>query len=98
MLYVIQFCGIIDYAMCHSNVVKYKVLTIIFQCIKGSAPTYLKELINTEHNRHLRSTIWGNLPVRGSRLAVTSNCSIKIAGPRLWNDLPHDIKKFGFIL
>ena len=73
--------------------VDYKVAVLIFQCINNQAPTYLKALLNINHNRSLRSSSSMLLPVSMSRLSIVHNSSFSIRGPRIWNELPIEVKR-----
>ena len=73
--------------------VDYKVAVLIFQCINNQAPTYLKALLNINHNRFLRSSSSMLLPVSMSRLSIVHNSSFSICGPRIWNELPIKVKR-----
>ena len=66
---------------------------LIFQCINNQAPTYLKVLLNINHNRFLRSSSSMLLPVSMSRLSIVHNSSFSIHGPRIWNELPIEVKR-----
>ncbi len=73
--------------------IEYKVLLLVFKCLYGDAPCYLKELLKLyTPKRSLRS---GAL-----NLLSTPKCPNKkgdrafsIAGPKLWNDLPIYLRK-----
>ena len=74
--------------------VDYKVAVLIFQCINNQALTYLKALLNIDHNRSLRSSSSSMLlPVSMSRLSIVHNSSFSICGPRIWNELPIEVKR-----
>ena len=73
--------------------VDYKVAVLIFQCINNQAPTYLKALLNINHNRFLRSSSSMLLPVSMSRLSIVHNSLFSIHGPRIWNELPIEVKR-----
>ena len=65
------------------NRVEYKVLVLIFKCLNGVCPRYLSDELNTEHNRSLRSSSVGNLPVPKCRLSRTLKSCFIYAAPRL---------------
>ena len=73
--------------------IDYKVAVLIFQCINNQALTYLKVLLNINHNRFLRSSSSMLLPVSMSRLSIVHNSSFSIRGPRIWNELPIEVKR-----
>ena len=77
-----------------SNLHWLKELTLrwLFWCsnaLWGMAPSYLQELVTTEH-RHtgLRSSTNELLPITRSRIALVHNGSFSSVGLRLWNSLP----------
>ena len=72
--------------------VDYKGAVLIFQCINNQALTYLKVLLNINHNRSLRSSSSMLLPVSMSRLSIVHN-SFSIRGPRIWNELPIEVRR-----
>ena len=73
--------------------VDYKVAVLIFQCINNQALTYLKALLNINHNIFLRSSSSMLLPVSMSRLSIVHNSLFSIHGPRIWNELPIKVKR-----
>ena len=73
--------------------IDYKVAVLIFQCINNQALTYLKALLNINHNKFLRSSSSMLLPVSMSRLSIVHNSSFSIHGPRIWNKLPIKVKR-----
>ena len=73
--------------------IDYKVAVLIFQCINNQAPTYLKVLLNINHNRFLRSSSSMLLPVSMSRLSIVHNSSFSICRPRICNKLPIKVKR-----
>ena len=72
--------------------IQYKVAVLTFECVKGDAPTYLKDLVNTTHNRALCSTTNSYLPVSMSRLSQVHKSSFSIMAGRIWNDLPSNLR------
>ena len=73
--------------------IDYKMAVLIFQCINNQALTYLKTLLNINHNRFLRSSSSMLLPVSMSRLSIVHNSLFSIHGPRIWNELPIEVKR-----
>ena len=73
--------------------IDYKVAVLIFQCINNQALTYLKALLNINHNRFLRSSSSMLFSVSMSRLSIVHNSSFSIRGPRIWNELTIKVKR-----
>ena len=65
---------------------------LTFECVRGDAPTYLKDLVNTTHNHALHSTTNNYLPVSMSRLSQVHKSSFSIMAGRIWNDLPSNLR------
>ena len=73
--------------------IKFKILVIVFKCLHGTAPAYLKDLII------VKSASCYSLRSSGSKTLVvprtaTKLCdrSFRVVGPRWWNALPSDLK------
>lgn len=73
--------------------IEYKICLLTYQCVYGSAPLYLKELING-HNpiRHLRSADSHKLQVPKSKLCTMGDRAFQVVAPRLWNSLPNYLR------
>ena len=80
----------------------FKVLLITFKTIHGLAPVYISELISIRDvslSRYcLRSTnsLMLNYPALKSRKALGDR-SFSVAAPKLWNELPSDIRDLNSI-
>ena len=73
--------------------IQYKITVIVFQCLQGTAPKYLRDLIPKQTtNRNLRSAENHKLPVIRSNTAQRHNSSIMSMGPRIWNALPAHLR------
>ena len=75
--------------------IKYKVLTIVFHCIHGSAPQYLQRHIQLKSpsQYHLRSNSHACiLQVPQTRAATFAANSFSVYGPREWNKLPTELR------
>lgn len=73
--------------------IKFKALVIIYKTVNGISPCYLQELLQPYvPTRDLRSQNDNllNVPFTNSNLIMTR--AFSFYGPRLWNELPHDIK------
>ena len=64
----------------------------MFECVRGDAPTYLKNLVNITDNHALHSTTNNYLPVNMSRLSQVHKSSFSIMAGRIWNDLPSNLR------
>ena len=74
----------------------YKILLLTFKCIYGLAPTYLSDLISIKSNSlyNLRST--GKLLLdhpKGKMLTTLGARSFSAAAPKLWNELPVELRQ-----
>lgn len=74
--------------------IEFKLLTLVFKCIHGDAPAYLKELIViATQRRSLRSASNGTLlRVPKTKLATAGDRMFSSLGPKLWNALPYSIR------
>jgi hypothetical protein len=75
-----------------ANRIKYKLASIVYSCLLGTAPTYLCDLI-TEYipTRDLRSS-HANLLVEPRTKTVLAERAFSFSGPKLWNSLPAVLK------
>ena len=76
--------------------IDYKILLLTFKCIYGLAPTYLSDLISIKSNLlyNLKST--GKLlldHLKGKMLTTLGARSFSAAAPKLWNELPVDLRQ-----
>ena len=62
--------------------IHFKILLLVYKCLNGLAPTYLSEL--------LRYT-------NGPRLLRSSSQNFLAAAPRLWNQLPPELRGATFV-
>ena len=71
----------------------FKMLLLTYKCLHGQAPVYLADLL-TPHApcRSLRSANMQRLEVPPTRLRTYGDRSFAAAAPRLWNDLPMEVK------
>jgi hypothetical protein len=73
--------------------VKFKVLIMVHKVVFGSAPQYLKELLHIQSSgRTLRSSNQYLLSVPFTKSSLVQNCAFSVAGPRLWNSLPVQLR------
>ena len=69
--------------------IHFKVLSLTYNSLQSSQPTYLRELFTIQPTRSTRSSSCLTLsrPLVTSHL-MFSNRAMPITAPRLWNDLP----------
>ena len=73
---------------------EFKILLMVYKCINGLAPTYLNNRLCLKPNKGLRSDSkhYLSVPVTKLKTKTYGDRSFSIAGPNLWNTLPHDIR------
>ena len=77
--------------------IQYKVAVYMYKCVNKTAPKYLQDLIQVQaelrpDQRTLRLYIAGKLPTSRSNLTQVHRCSFLSMGPRIWNDLPFNMR------
>lgn len=77
--------------------IKYKILTLVFKTIHGQAPEYLKDLLKPSCDRPTRKGLRSelnkhSLTVPFTKCMTFADRSFSVYGPRLWNDLPDNLK------
>ena len=71
----------------------FKTVLMVFKAINGQAPSYLSDLLHPHSaTRSLRSSYKGLLHIPRSRLKQKGGRAFAVAAPRLWNQLPPDIR------
>ena len=81
----------------------YKIALLMYKCYKGEAPKYLCELLKieqrTEISRRLRShqdnSVLYRIPF--TKAKTFADRSFGVAGPRIWNGLPIDVRQSGTV-
>ena len=81
----------------------YKIALLVYKCYKGKAPKYLCELLKieqrTEISRRLRShqdnSVLYKIPF--TKAKTFADRSFGVAGPRIWNGLPIDVREAGTV-
>jgi len=69
------------------------ILLFVFKALNGLAPPYVTEMLTLrESNRTLRSTNQLLLVVPRTRYSRWGDRAFSVAGPRLWNKLPADLR------
>ena len=78
-----------------TNWINYKVLIMVFNAINHTGPTYLQELLTRQHShnsRTLRSASSNLLAFPQTKLVTMGDRAFSSLGPRLWNQLPENIR------
>jgi len=75
----------------------YKLCVLVFNCMHGSAPGYLHEVIipvsSAEPRRRLRSASSADLTIPTMRRFSLGDRAFAVASPRVWNTLPDAIRR-----
>ena len=74
--------------------VKFKICLLVYQFINDCGPDYMREILEfSSRSRTLRSST-GNLLLQVPRVKTEyyDKRSFRYAGPKLWNELPYDIR------
>jgi len=78
-----------------SERVQFKLATIVYRSLNGTAPSYLaadlRHLSDMPSRRRLRSSLTHQLDVPQSQCVTVGDRAFAVAGARLWNSLPPDI-------
>ena len=74
----------------------HKLLTLCHKALKGNAPKYLQDLLQKHQpgREGLRSSndLATKFKVHRTKCKTFADGSFSVAGPRLWNNLPHNIR------
>ena len=77
--------------------IQYKLCVLVYQCVQGSAPSYLQNAIcpvaSAESRRRLRSASSADLIVPATRRTTMGDRAFAVAAPRAWNSLPDAIRR-----
>ena len=77
---------------------EYKLLLLTFKALHHLAPSYLTDLLQLYHpTRTLRSSSDSLLTARCARLRNYGDRAFCVAAPKLWNDLPLNIRECGSV-
>lgn len=72
--------------------ISYRVSSLVWRSLEGSAPRYLRELccstLNVQRRGSLRSSSQVELIVPHSRTSMRQHRAFSVAGPAAWNGLP----------
>ena len=73
--------------------IEFKLLVMVYNCLKGDAPIYLKKLLKINMGYgNLRSNALMKLTIPYVKIKTFANKAFSVAGPRLLNSLPHNIR------
>ena len=73
--------------------IQFKVLVTIYQCVNHLVPSFVIDLLVLNlTRRNLRFYTQGKPAIPWCNLSQLSNSLIMYAGPRLWNELPQNIR------
>jgi len=75
--------------------VLFKIAVLVYQCLNGLAPSYLADdcqLVSDVGPRRLRSSDSVTCAVRRTQTTYGDRC-FAIAGPRVWNSLPTELRQ-----
>ena len=76
-----------------SSRINYKIALLTHQCIHGTAPPYLKDLLTPQTSAHnLRSANTVTLQPPRTKLRTMGDRAFCSAAPQLWNSLPHHLR------
>ena len=76
-----------------SERVKFKILLLVFKCVNDMAPIYLKDLlVPYQATRSLRSSTQHLLDIPFTRCTMFKDRAFGVIGPRMWNDLPLELR------
>ena len=73
--------------------IRFKILLTVYKALHGSSAGYITNLLSLyEPPRNLRSSTQHLLAVPRTNLVNCGDSSFQVCGPKLWNDLPADIR------
>ena len=74
--------------------IQHKIAMLTFKCISGDVPQYLRDIISVHQSRPglCSNDKYKRLLEHKTPRKTFADWSFKIAGPRLWNRLPNDVK------
>jgi len=77
--------------------IQYKLCVLVYKCVQGSTPSYLKNAIclvaSAESRRRLCSASSADLIVPATRRTTMGDRAFAVAAPRAWNSLPDAIRR-----
>src|SRR6218665_882344 len=82
----------------HGCMRRLSIASLVWRCLVGLAPVYLRELccrpLNAMSSRSLRSSQQGLLLVPFARTSTKQICAFSAVGPSTWNGLPSELRIF----
>ena len=73
--------------------IEYKIILLTYKALNGLAPTYISELLHPVlHSRSLRSNSQNLLVLPKTHSVTYGDRRFSFAAPKLWNQLPEDLK------
>ena len=75
--------------------VLFKIAVLVYQCLNGLTTSYLADdcqLVSDVRPRQLRSSVSVTCVVRRTRTTYGDRC-FAVAGPRVWNSLPTELRQ-----
>ena len=75
---------------------EYKICSIVYKCVHGTAPSYLTEMCTavaaSTGRRHLRSAAHSDLLVPRTRTITYGPLGFAVSGLSIWNNLPPTLR------
>ena len=76
--------------------ITFKIALLVYKCSCSNAPKYLMDLFKTNKpTRQLRSSYNTTLQPKFYRNELPKSASFSSAAPRIWNDLPLNVRTAG---
>ena len=77
----------------HDHII-FKIALLVYKCRCGNAPNYLMDLLKTNKpTRQLRSSYNTTLQPKFYRNELPKSALFSSAAPRIWNELPLNVKQ-----
>ena len=78
--------------------VQFKICVLIYRCLNNTAPSYLKNLISQKSSlQSLRIYNDTTLLQQPIQLNKFKDRRFSVAGPKLWNELPKNLREIGSV-
>ena len=74
--------------------IQFKILLQVFKCLNNMAPAYLSNKLTMKPNNGLRSDNQNLLLIPICKLKYYGDRSFSVAGPKLWNGLPRELRQY----
>ena len=72
--------------------IQFKLILLVYKALNGLAPKYLSDKLSVISNKKLRSSDHKLLAIPRTRTKTYGDRSFSVAGPRLWNNLPKQLR------